>query len=105
MTRRSLWCLAVVASLIFGLVLSQAPRPATVSAQGVDELEAIQHSNYVTDDNLLAADKDPNNWLLWADLATVGTHGTWKAPARRALELNPLAPELAEFRQALRRGS
>ncbi len=45
--------------------------------------------------------KDPNNWLLWADLATVGTHGTWRAPARRALELNPLAPELAEFRKAL----
>ena len=52
-----------------------------------------------------AISKDPNNWLLWADLATVGTHGTWRAPARRALELNPLAPELAEFRQALRRGS
>jgi tetratricopeptide (TPR) repeat protein len=45
--------------------------------------------------------KDPNNWLLWADLATVGTHGTWRAPARRALQLNPLAPELAEFRKAL----
>jgi O-antigen ligase len=48
-----------------------------------------------------AIDKDPNNWLLWADLATVGTHGTWRAPARRALQLNPLAPELAEFRKAL----
>jgi tetratricopeptide (TPR) repeat protein len=48
-----------------------------------------------------AIDKDPNNWLLWADLATVGTHGTWRAPARRALALNPLAPELAEFRNAL----
>jgi Flp pilus assembly protein TadD len=48
-----------------------------------------------------AIDKDPNNWLLWADLATVGTHGTWRAPARRALALNPLAPELAEFRKAL----
>jgi hypothetical protein len=45
--------------------------------------------------------KDPNNWLLWADLATVGTHGTWRVPARRALQLNPLAPELAEFRKAL----
>ena len=63
MTRKFLWCLALAASLVLGLVLSQAPRPATVSAQGVDELEAIQHSNYVTDDNLLAADKDPNNWL------------------------------------------
>jgi O-antigen ligase len=48
-----------------------------------------------------AIDKEPNNWLLWADLATVGTHGTWRAPARRALQLNPLAPELAEFRKAL----
>jgi hypothetical protein len=52
-----------------------------------------------------AISKDPNNWLLWTDLATAGTHGTWRAPARRALELNPLAPELAEFRKALRRGS
>jgi Flp pilus assembly protein TadD len=48
--------------------------------------------------------KDPNNWLLWTDLATVGTHGTWRAPARRALQLNPLAPELAEFRKALGTG-
>jgi hypothetical protein len=48
-----------------------------------------------------AIDRDPNNWLLWTDLATVGTHGTWRAPARRALALNPLAPELAEFRKAL----
>ena len=38
-------------------------------------------------------------------LPGVGAHGTWRAPARRALELNPLAPELADFRQALRRGS
>jgi hypothetical protein len=51
-----------------------------------------------------AIEKDPNNWLLWADLATVGTHGTWRAPARRALQLNPLAPELDEFRKALRSG-
>ena len=51
-----------------------------------------------------AIDKDPNNWLLWADLATVGTHGTWRAPARRALALNPLAPELAEFRKAWGQG-
>ncbi len=63
MTRRSLQCLALVASLMIGLVASQVPWPATVQAQGVDELEAIQHPNYVTDDMLLNADKDPNNWL------------------------------------------
>ena len=45
--------------------------------------------------------KDPNNWLLWDDLASASTRGTWQAPARRALELNPLAPELGAFRQAL----
>lgn len=48
-----------------------------------------------------AASKDPNNWLVWADLATVSPHGAWRAPARRALELNPLAPELGDFRRAL----
>ncbi len=63
MSRKSLWCLALAASLVIGLVVSQAPRPATVAAQGVDELEAIQHPNYVTDDMLMNADKDPNNWL------------------------------------------
>ena len=41
--------------------------------------------------------KDPNNWLVWADLATVSPHGAWRAPARRALELNPLAPAARGF--------
>jgi len=46
-------------------------RPAPVSAQGVDVLEAVQRQNYVTDDMLLNADKDPNNWLHYGrDYAT-----------------------------------
>ncbi len=63
MFRKSLWFLALVASLAVALVVSQAPRPATVAAQGVDELGAEQLANYVTDDMLINADKDPNNWL------------------------------------------
>ncbi|HXX11701.1 MAG TPA: PQQ-binding-like beta-propeller repeat protein, partial [Burkholderiales bacterium] len=35
------------------------------SAQGVDTLESKQYPNYVTDDMLLNADKDANNWLLY----------------------------------------
>ncbi|MFL5919485.1 MAG: O-antigen ligase family protein, partial [Gaiellaceae bacterium] len=46
--------------------------------------------------------KDPNSWLLWADLATASSPGTWRAPARRALALNPLAPELGEMRAELK---
>jgi alcohol dehydrogenase (cytochrome c) len=52
--------LALAASVMLGLFLGLAP---AVLAQGVDELGAIQHPNYVTDDMLLNADKDPNNWL------------------------------------------
>ena len=48
--------------------------------------------------------KDPNNWSLWADLAEASTRRTWRSPALEALRLNPRAPELAEFRDALRRG-
>ena len=47
---------------------------------------------------LVRIKKDPKSWLLWADLATVSTGGTWRAPARRALALNPRAPELAALR-------
>jgi alcohol dehydrogenase (cytochrome c) len=34
-------------------------------AQGVDELGAYMQPNYVTDEMLLNADKDSNNWLLY----------------------------------------
>jgi alcohol dehydrogenase (cytochrome c) len=48
---------------MFGLPVMQLLRPAPVSAQGVDVVEAVQKPQYVTDDMLLNADKDPNNWL------------------------------------------
>jgi len=57
MIRKSLLFLAVVATVVV------AAGPVTVSAQGVDTLEAIIKPNYVTDANLLAAGQDPNNWL------------------------------------------
>jgi hypothetical protein len=65
-------------------------------AQYVQRKDAAARANFDT-----ARTKDPNNWLVWADLATVSPHGTWRAPARRALELNPLAPELGDIRKAL----
>jgi alcohol dehydrogenase (cytochrome c) len=62
---------ALVASLTMALLVTPMLRPASLSAQGVDILEAIQKPNYVTDDMLLNADKDPNNWLLYGrDYAT-----------------------------------
>ena len=62
---------ALIASLTMGLLVTQTWRPAFVAAQGVDILEAVQKPNYVTDDMLLNADKDPNNWLLYGrDYAT-----------------------------------
>src|SRR4030095_15635749 len=63
MPRIPLYFLALVASLMFGLPVMQLLRPAPVSAQGVDVVEAVQKPQYVTDDMLLNADKDPNNWL------------------------------------------
>lgn len=47
-------------SLIFLLVFS-----AGVAALGVETLEGKHIPYYVTDDMLLNADKDPNNWLLY----------------------------------------
>jgi alcohol dehydrogenase (cytochrome c) len=71
MPRSTLCFVALVASLTMALLVTQMLRPASVSAQGVDILEAIQKPNYVTDDMLLNADKDPNNWLLYGrDYAT-----------------------------------
>ncbi len=52
--------LALAVSVMLGLALGLAP---AVLAQGVDELGAVQHQNHVTDDMLLNADKDPNNWM------------------------------------------
>jgi alcohol dehydrogenase (cytochrome c) len=57
MIGKSLLFLAVVATVMV------AAGPVTVSAQGVDTLEAIIKPNYVTDANLLEAAQDPNNWL------------------------------------------
>jgi O-antigen ligase len=65
-------------------------------AQYVQRKDAAARANFDT-----AREKDPNNWLVWADLATVSPHGAWRAPGRRALELNPLAPELGDIRKAL----
>jgi alcohol dehydrogenase (cytochrome c) len=57
MIRKSLLFLAVLATVMV------AAGPVTVSAQGVDTLEAIIKPNYVTDANLMDAAQDPNNWL------------------------------------------
>src|SRR6185295_11797679 len=38
---------------------------AQISAQGLDSAESKLYPNYVTDDMLLNADKDSQNWLLY----------------------------------------
>ena len=49
---------------LMAILLVQALLTNQASALGVDEL-AGKHIGYmVTDDMLLNADKDPNNWLL-----------------------------------------
>jgi alcohol dehydrogenase (cytochrome c) len=71
MPRSPLCFFALIASLTMGLLVTHMLSPASISAQGVDILEAIQKPGYVTDDMLLNADKDPNNWLLYGrDYAT-----------------------------------
>ncbi|OAI55577.1 hypothetical protein AYO48_03380 [Gaiella sp. SCGC AG-212-M14] len=52
-----------------------------------------------------AISKDRNNWLIWADLAASSTGAEFRAAAQEALRLNPLAPELAGFKQELKSGS
>jgi O-antigen ligase len=68
------------------------------------EAQYLQYKDKAARANFeVARKKDPNNWVVYGDLATVSPHGAWRAPARRALKLNPLAPELAALRQALGR--
>jgi len=43
--------------------------------------------------------KDPNNWLLWAELGVSSDGPARRAAIEHALRLNPLAPELADYRK------
>jgi len=43
--------------------------------------------------------KDPNNWLLWAELGVASEGTARRAAIEQALRLNPLAPELADYRK------
>ena len=43
--------------------------------------------------------KDPQNWFLWAELGVSSDGRASRVAIRRALELNPLAPELAGYRK------
>ncbi len=45
--------------------------------------------------------KDGGDWALWLDLAYASGGEARRAAARRALELNPLSPEIAAIRPAL----
>lgn len=51
-----------------------------------------------------AVSKDSTNWELWFDLARSSTGAVQQRALGRASKLNPLSPELAEFRAALRNG-
>jgi Tfp pilus assembly protein PilF len=48
-----------------------------------------------------ALEHDPHDWELWLDLAFASSGRERQAAARRALELNPLSPEIAAVRPAL----
>jgi len=43
--------------------------------------------------------KDPNNWLLWAELGVSSKGKGRRAAIEQAFRLNPLAPELADYRK------
>jgi tetratricopeptide (TPR) repeat protein len=43
--------------------------------------------------------KDPNNWLLWAELGVSSEGTARRAAIEHAIRLNPLAPELADYRK------
>jgi len=44
-----------------------------------------------------AIGRDPDSWLSWYDLAVVTTDGRRRAALHRAVQLNPLSPELKEL--------
>jgi tetratricopeptide (TPR) repeat protein len=45
--------------------------------------------------------KDPRNWVLWLDLSAASDGATQRAALDRALQLNRLSPDLADFREEL----
>lgn len=45
--------------------------------------------------------KDPNDWLLWLNLALAGEADERREPASVALQLNPLSPQIESLRPAL----
>jgi hypothetical protein len=49
-----------------------------------------------------AIDKAPRDWSLWFDLARASTGAERRRALARAAELNPLSPEIAQFRKELR---
>jgi alcohol dehydrogenase (cytochrome c) len=62
--KRSLFSAGVLMALVvsFAMLL---PTPVRAQIPGLEVVEAVQRPEYVTDDMLLNADKDPNNWLLY----------------------------------------
>jgi tetratricopeptide (TPR) repeat protein len=49
-----------------------------------------------------AIQKAPRDWSLWFDLARASTGAERQRALARAAELNPLSPEIAQFRRELR---
>jgi tetratricopeptide (TPR) repeat protein len=49
-----------------------------------------------------AIDKEPSDWELWFDLAQVSTGSERRRALAEATRLNPLSPELEQFREANR---
>ena len=53
---------------------------------------------------LEAIERDPRNWVLWLELAWASDGAQRDRALREAERLNPLSPEIEEFRERVRRG-
>jgi tetratricopeptide (TPR) repeat protein len=80
----------------------RAVRWASWSAEGwqrLGEVEvALENPAGARDYFRRAIAKDPDNWLLWYELASVARGEERRRAARRVVRLNPLSAEAAEMR-------
>ena len=87
-------------------VSTKAPDPDVWFDLGAVFATAYERGRYARslpyDDPItLPLAEDDRNWALWLDLATVSKGSTQRAALKRALQLNPLTPEIAQFRAGL----
>ncbi|MCP9485431.1 MAG: O-antigen ligase family protein, partial [Gaiellaceae bacterium MAG52_C11] len=71
------------------------PLRLAAAAASLDEDDAAAHV-YLRQ----AAERDPDDWNVWFDLAQVSEGAEARSALGRALRLNPLGPELAQYLEA-----